>query len=103
MHIILATIYLKPEWKQAYLKDIIEQTKASLAHEPGLLRFDIVEDSADVNTMHIYEIFKDKAAHTHHVAADYHTSFMAQSKDWHAKPPVVRVCKDLFLGQPPKR
>ena len=103
MHILFADIFIKPQFKAIYLKGIIEQTKATLTHEPGCLRFDITENNADPNLLHIYEVFRDEAALVAHRAADYHTSFLAATKDYHAKPPLVRVCKDIFLGQPAKR
>ena len=98
MHILLVDVFIKPQHKDAYIKGIVEQTKATLAQEPGCLRFDIIENASDPNMLHVYEVFRDEAALALHRAAAYHTSFMDNSKDWHAKPAHVRVCKDVFLS-----
>jgi Antibiotic biosynthesis monooxygenase len=64
MYIVLVSIQMKPERREAFLDAMLENARRSLADESGCVRFDVVEDEADPNHLILYEIYRDRAAST---------------------------------------
>ena len=69
MHILFVTITMKPEHREEYMAEMLLNAKGAQQDEPGCLRFDVVVDSEDANTIHLYEVYKDEAAFGEHQAS----------------------------------
>lgn len=95
MYVVLGTIRVKPE----HLPEFVEQVRAHAARsvrEPGCLRFDVLQDTADPLTICLYEVFRTKTdleAHQHH---DYYEHWMAMSRDWREPAPYSRRVLDYI-------
>lgn len=82
MHILFVTIKIKPEHREEYMAEMLLNAKGAREDEPGCLRFDVVQDSQDENTIHLYEVYKDEAAFAEHQASAHFQRMQATTGDW---------------------
>lgn len=81
MYAILGTIKVKA----AHLAAFVDQVRRHAEHsvrEPGCLRFDVLQDADDPQTICLYEVFRSEADLDAHRAQDYYQRWMALSRDW---------------------
>jgi autoinducer 2-degrading protein len=81
MFVILGIIKVKPE----HLPDFVEHVRSHARHsvgEPGCLRFDVLQDQSDPQTICLYEVFRSEQDLEFHRAQDYYRRWMALSRDW---------------------
>lgn len=81
MYIHHTWIYLKPEYRDRYIRLIVDEVRQAKQHEPGIKRFDIYQSLEDPNLIHTYEVYVDKGAHEHHYAQPYLKAFYAQTAE----------------------
>jgi len=62
MYVIIAPIQVQEGHKGAFLEAVVEDARSSVNHEPGCLRFDVIQDANDPNRIWLYEVYKDEAA-----------------------------------------
>ena len=55
-------VRVKPELRQRFLEAIEVDALGSERDEPGCLRFNVLQDSADPNVYYFLEIYQDEAA-----------------------------------------
>ncbi len=94
-YIILATLNVKPEHKSAFVASLTENARGAVT-EPGCLRFDVLQDAADPNCMHIYEVYRDQAALAAHQQTPHFQAFHQKTQGMHASPTVATRCTNLF-------
>jgi quinol monooxygenase YgiN len=86
MKALFVTIFMKPEHKQRLLEELWSDAYGSERDEPGCLMFNIAQDDADPNVLHLFEVYRDDAAVEAHVATPHFRRFAEATKDWHVKP-----------------
>jgi len=86
MKALFVTIFMKPEHKQRLLEELWSDAYGSERDEPGCLMFNIAQDDADPNVLHLFEVYRDDAAVDAHVAMPHFKRFAEATKDWHVKP-----------------
>lgn len=65
-----------------FAKAIVDNASASLATEPGCLRFDVCRDPQDDTVFFLYEIYDDDAAVAAHLRSPHFQAMNAQVADW---------------------
>ena len=81
MYVILGTIKVKTEHLATFLVHVRAHAEAS-AREPGCVRYDVLQDVDDPQTICLYEVFRsEEALHVHH-QQDYYKAWMAMSHNW---------------------
>jgi len=65
MLIIHVRIHVKPEFLNQFIEATIDNAKNSLL-EPGITRFDVLQDKSDPNRFILNEIYRDTEAHSQH-------------------------------------
>ena len=81
MYVILGTIKVKAEHLATFLVHVRVHAEAS-GREPGCVRYDVLQDVDDPQTICLYEVFRsEQALHAHH-QQDYYKAWMAMSHDW---------------------
>ena len=95
MHIMFVTIKVKPEFHDAFIEGMTENAKGANG-ELGCFQFDVIQDAKDINTVHLYEVYKDVAAFEVHHASAHHKKFAEMSKDWREGPSEVRVGSNAY-------
>jgi len=86
MIVVLVFVHVKPEWVQAFKDASIENARNSV-REPGIARFDVIQQKDDPNRFILVEVYRSEeaqAAHkqTAHYAAwrDQVTEMMAEAR-----------------------
>jgi autoinducer 2-degrading protein len=99
MYIIFSTNKIKAE----YLVEFLDQVRIHAANsisEPGCVRYDVMQDTADPQIVCLQEVFRDEAAFLAHQANDFYKDWMVRSKDWrHAEYRVRHVLDYVFRSE----
>jgi quinol monooxygenase YgiN len=99
MKALFVTIYMKPEHRQSLLDELWKDAYGSERDEPGCLMFNIAQDDADPNVLHLFEVYRDDAAVEAHVATPHFKRFAEATRDWQVKP--FEVVSTTALYPPP--
>ncbi len=98
MKALFVKVYVKPEHRERLLQELRLDADGSEGREPGCLMFNVAQDDADPNVLHLFEVYRDDAAVDAHVAASHYLRFAETTKEWHAKP--VEVVTTTLLYPP---
>ena len=84
MYVVTVAFEIRPEAAAAFLPLMLENARASLAEEPGCLRFDVCSeeaaDDAPPVRVFLYEIYRDRGAFDAHLASAHFQSFDAATR-----------------------
>ena len=84
MYVVTVAFEIRPEAAAAFLPLMLENARASLAEEPGCLRFDVCReeaaDDAPPVRVFLYEIYRDRGAFDAHLASAHFQSFDAATR-----------------------
>jgi (4S)-4-hydroxy-5-phosphonooxypentane-2,3-dione isomerase len=81
MFAILGIIKVKAEHLEAFVAEVRLHAERSLG-EPGCLRFDVLQDVGDPQTICLYEVFRSDADLNAHRDQDYYRRWMGMSREW---------------------
>jgi (4S)-4-hydroxy-5-phosphonooxypentane-2,3-dione isomerase len=98
MFAILGIIKVKPAHVDAFIDNIRQHAQRSLT-EPGCLRYDVLQDRTDPQTICLYEVFRSEADLDFHHQQDYYKRWMDMSRDWRDSSSYSRrLLECVFLG-----
>ena len=86
---IVATLYPKPEHRDAFLAAGREDAISSVRDEPGCVRFEVYENNEDPGQLVLLEWYVDEAAFDAHTKMPHFAAFFQAIKGKSAKPPQV--------------
>jgi quinol monooxygenase YgiN len=66
--------YVKPEHVETYKDAILANARETLK-EPGILRFDVFQDTEDPTHFSLLEVYRDEAAREAHLDTDHFKTF----------------------------
>jgi len=89
VYVLLVTIRIQPGHRDAFMEAMLDDARGSVADEPGCLRFDVLQDSKDANTIYLYEAYRDREAFDAHLQAPHFIRWRDAVKDWYAAPSQV--------------
>jgi autoinducer 2-degrading protein len=81
MYTVLGIIKVKPEHLNSFVENVEKHARDS-AQEPGCLRYDVMQDRNDRQTICLYEVFRSEADFKAHLQQDYYKRWMEMSRDW---------------------
>ena len=81
VHLIL---HFKPEYREIFMKEMVEHARKSLEEEPGCYRYDVIEHPDDPNCCFVYEIYHDKAAMQAHSDSEHNKRWRETVLPWHS-------------------
>ncbi len=87
MYVIIATIQIQADHKDAFIEAVVEDARSSVNNEPGCLRFDVIQDANDPNRIWLYEVYRDEAAFQAHLQAPHLLKFRETTQDWRVEGP----------------
>ncbi|MHB1133865.1 MAG: putative quinol monooxygenase, partial [Chloroflexota bacterium] len=96
MWVIMASLRVKPERKNDFLAALLEDAEATMAKEDYVLAFDIIEDELDPNRLHLYEVYRDQAAHELHKQSPHFLKWRDTVAEWYDEPLTVKRGHSLF-------
>lgn len=87
MHIVHVLIHVKPECLEAFQAATIANASASI-QEPGILRFDFVQQQDDPTRFMLWEVYKSAADHAAHRETAHYATWVDAVRDMMASPRV---------------
>ena len=85
MPILLVSIHVKRECLDAFREATIENAVHS-RREPGVARFDFLEQSGDPTRFLLYEVYRDAAAQAAHKETAHYNAWAAKVADMFEEP-----------------
>ena len=82
MYIINASIRIKEGHREPFIEAMLDDAQGSVRDEPGCLRFDVIQDGGDPNTIWLYEVYKDEGAFEAHLQTPHFIKWRDAVKDW---------------------
>ena len=79
---LLVTIHIKPGQRDAFVDALLSDALGSVRDEPDCFRFDVVQDDADPNCIHLHEVYTDQAALERHRQAPHYQKWRAAVEGW---------------------
>ena len=97
MVILLVDIHVKPEHIEAFREATIENARHS-ALEPGVGRFDFIQQRDDATRFMLVEVYRDDAAMAAHKETAHYQAWAALVADHFAEPRTRRVLSNIYPG-----
>jgi (4S)-4-hydroxy-5-phosphonooxypentane-2,3-dione isomerase len=85
MEVMIVTIRVKPDQVEAFTAATIENALASRM-EPGIDRFDVLQDAADPTRFVLYEVYRDIAAQAAHKETTHYARWKSLAEPMIAEP-----------------
>jgi len=70
MYIFQVHHYIRPDQIEAYKAATLENARNTIL-EPGVIRFDVFQDSTDLTHFSLFEVYQDLAARDAHLETEY--------------------------------
>ena len=97
MFALFVTVKIKPGHRDEFIEATMGDAIGSNNDEPGCLRFDVLADNNDPNTVYLYEVYKDRESwEVAHRAAPHYTKWRETVQDLFAGEIVRRVASPVF-------
>jgi autoinducer 2-degrading protein len=93
---LVVKVRVKPEYREQFLEQMWADALGSEKNEPGCLMFNIVQDGADPNVIHLFEVYKDDQAVEAHKTAPHFLKWRETTKDWLAEPLQIARCSTVY-------
>jgi len=85
MFVTAVTVYVKPEFVEAFIRATTENHQGSL-REPGNMRFDVLQCTTDPARFLLYEAYESEEAAAAHKNTAHYLKWKETVADWMAKP-----------------
>ena len=95
MLIVHVHVHVKPEHIEAFKLATIENA-ANSVKEPGIARFDVLQQADDPSRFVLLEAYRDTEATTHHKATAHYHAWAEKVADMMAEPRSRVVYANLF-------
>jgi autoinducer 2-degrading protein len=84
MIVTIVHVYVKPTFRDAFIKETMSNHLAS-SQEPGNLRFDFLQDDKDPNKFVLYEAYETEEDVAAHKKTSHYLHWRATVEDWMAQ------------------
>ncbi|NOY08659.1 MAG: antibiotic biosynthesis monooxygenase [Spirochaetes bacterium] len=91
MIVRVINIHVKHGFDGEFIKACRENRAGSI-REPGILRFDVLQDSGDSLHFVLYEVYKDESAAVEHKSTSHYKKWRDIVEPWMAKPRESTSC-----------
>ncbi len=98
MHVIVAEIRIKPEYRERFMESMIDDARGSVENEPGCFQFAVVQDQRDPNHIFLFEVYRDAEAFGVHQTMPHYTKWQDTVQDWYAARTVVTQGPNVWPG-----
>ena len=83
MFTLFVTVKIKPGHRDEFIAATKGDAEGSNTKEPRCLRFDVLADNNDPNTVYLYEVYEDRDAwETAHRGMPHYTAWREAVADW---------------------
>ena len=95
MVILVVNLHVKAEHVEAFLKATRENARNS-AKEPGVARFDVLQQDDDPTRFMLYEVYRNSEAPAQHRETAHYKAWLAQVPDMLAEPRTRTFYSNIF-------
>jgi (4S)-4-hydroxy-5-phosphonooxypentane-2,3-dione isomerase len=95
MLILIVNIQVKPEHVEAFRQATIENASNSIK-EPGIVRFDLLQQSDDATRFVLYEVYRDPDAPARHRETAHYNTWVQKVTDMFAEPRTRATFGNVF-------
>jgi quinol monooxygenase YgiN len=95
MLIVHVFVHLKPEFIEAFRQATIENAAKSV-REPGIARFDVLQQAGDPSRFTLVEVYRDADAPARHRETAHYQAWAAQVVEMMAEPRTRTVYANVF-------
>jgi quinol monooxygenase YgiN len=85
MLILCVYVHVKPEAVETFRQATLENARNS-RKEPGVARFDFLQQADDATRFQLYEVYRDAAAQAAHKETAHYQAWAARTADMFAEP-----------------
>jgi autoinducer 2-degrading protein len=96
MYAVVVTLRVKPEMRERFLAGAEDDSTCSVRDEPGCLRFDVLQDTADPDRYFFYEVYRDEAAFQAHLQTPHFLRWRAASAEYLVEPSKGHRTRTVF-------
>jgi quinol monooxygenase YgiN len=96
MKAIVVRVFMKPEHRKELIAELLKDGIGSEKNEPGCLMFNIAQEDANPDVLHLFEVYRDPAAVETHTQTPHFLKFVEATKQWHAKPFEITMCTTVY-------
>lgn len=97
MLILIVNIHIKPEKIDPFREATIENAQNSLK-EPGVTRFDVLQQTDDPSRFILYEAYRDQAAVAAHKETPHYKAWLAKADEMFAEPRTRALYANVHPG-----
>ena len=97
MYVVFNIIKVKQEYLDQFIKGVYLHAQNSSA-EPGCVRYEVMQDVTDPQTVCLYEVFRDEDAFNKHRNYDFYLAWIESSKHWRYSENRIRHVLDYIYG-----
>lgn len=95
MHVLIVHCRVKPECVEAFRAATLENARASL-HEPGVARFDLLQQADDPTRFVLYEVYRHPDAPAQHKATPHYQKWAEVTASMFAEPRTRALYTEVF-------
>lgn len=85
MLVVTVDFQIKPEFVEAFRREMVANARASREQEPGCRYFDVAYSDSDRTQVFLYELYDDTDAFAAHQRTEHFRMFDAITAPWVAK------------------
>ncbi len=97
MLVALVHVHVKPEYLEAFKEATLENARNSV-QEPGVARFDIIQQEDDPTRFVLVEVYRDAQAPTRHKETAHYAKWRSVAEEMMAEPRTGVRYQSLFPG-----
>jgi len=98
MYVVFSINRIRPEHLDAFLAGV-KHHAANSAAEPGCVRYEVLQDTADPHVVCLHEVFRNEAAFVAHQSYAFYKDWMARSRDWRFSEQRIRHVLDYVYPE----
>jgi (4S)-4-hydroxy-5-phosphonooxypentane-2,3-dione isomerase len=98
MLVVLVYVHVKHEYLQAFKEATLENARNSV-QEPGVARFDIIQQEDDPTRFVLVEVYRDAEAPARHKETPHYARWRSVAEEMTAEPRSGVRYKSLFPGE----
>jgi quinol monooxygenase YgiN len=95
MLILIVNIHIKADRIEAFRSATLENARNSL-QEPGIARFDVLQQTDDPSRFILYEVYRDTAATVAHKETAHYHAWLATVDDMFAEPRTRALYSNVY-------
>jgi (4S)-4-hydroxy-5-phosphonooxypentane-2,3-dione isomerase len=96
MFALVVSLNVKPDKRDQFLAAAEDDSTCSVRDEPGCLRFDVLQDTADENHYFFYEVYLDEDAVKAHATFPHYARWRAAADEVLVAPADVKRANTLY-------